>query len=70
MLIDGTDGFRQVSERFTGSQVELSIVAVQNPGEDRVLWEVVVGAVGQHVKLVNILHIRYLSISPQRTRLR
>ncbi len=64
MFINRTNGFSQVPVHFRVTNIKRDIIVVNDPGEDGVLWEVVVRAVGDNIDEVEILDVGDLAIGP------
>ena len=64
VLVDGSDRLGKVSVHVRILQVEFPVVVVNDPGEDGVLREVVVGAVAKDVDVVEVLDVGKLSVGP------
>jgi len=64
MLVDGADGFGEVAVHLLVADVEVYVVVVDDPGEDWVLGQVVVGTVGDDVDEVQVLDVCDLAVGP------
>lgn len=64
MLIDRPNGLGEVSEHLLVFEIEVTVIVVNDPGEDWILRKIVVGSACKHIENVEIMNIRYVSIGP------
>lgn len=60
-----TDRFGEIAERFRIGQIERrGGVVSYNPGEDRILREVIVGSTGERVQRHEVIKVAHLALKP------
>ncbi len=64
VLINGTDWFGEITVHLATADVEVGFIVMDDPGENGVLGQVVVGSIGCYVDEVQVLHIGDLPIGP------
>lgn len=62
MLIDGPNRLREIPIEVGIPEIEIGVISMEDPGKDRILGEIVMRAIGQHIEIIDILDVGDLAL--------